>query len=653
MKTIDYSVYLDKVYGAFLGKTVVGTLGAPYEGIKMPLELPFRREMIDAMLPNDDLDLQVLWLDVVEKRGPNFTAYDLQKHFCESCKYNPGEYAIMRKNYNRGIYPPTSGRFCNDFYQNGMGCPIRSEIWACLSPLDPRLAAEYAIRDGFLDHRSDSVEAECFLAALESLAFFESDIHKIINEALDIVAEIPLFPSKNEYSKVRTLILDVVALCDKYDDIKLILRKILAKYGHTDCTNLYQNIGITLLALLKGNLDIIKTGMDALNCGFDTDCTCATAGAIIGIIRGAADLIREYDLKDVKFILEVKSDRRSDSVKDLSEDIALLGAAICGDAILNAPKKHFDFAPSQYPLLFNITYGDDAPYYSPIKDCEVSIKIKNVSDKIYEGKICIDGKNFSTKFDITIEPGGSVKKSYTIRFPKDDKAVSDRNLYNIKYLVDGKEALFTFGIAGAMPWKVTGPIWRTDPICTTEILEKEDFKYMNIIKKIKYDGSIWDITRQFHLNMAPDTETEYCTFDSLFDPYSEDAVTKYEETVFYQSEDSFRIDDFSNFDGASVFYLSRELVSPEDRTVCAQIGHSAPFELWVNGEKVACRKNCDTWTAENVHIGNIKLNKGVNKIALRLTRVNGDAKFNVTWSKGLSMAEHYVDFESLIPEYFE
>ena len=39
---ISYKDYLDKVYGCFLGKTVIGTLGAPFEGIKMPLDLAFR-----------------------------------------------------------------------------------------------------------------------------------------------------------------------------------------------------------------------------------------------------------------------------------------------------------------------------------------------------------------------------------------------------------------------------------------------------------------------------------------------------------------------------------------------------------------------------------------------------------------------------------
>ena len=81
MNNITYATYLDKVYGCFLGKTVIGTLGAPYEGIKMPLELPFKEEMINTMLPNDDLDLQVLWLDVAEKYGKDFTADQLLDRF--------------------------------------------------------------------------------------------------------------------------------------------------------------------------------------------------------------------------------------------------------------------------------------------------------------------------------------------------------------------------------------------------------------------------------------------------------------------------------------------------------------------------------------------------------------------------------------------
>ena len=44
MRTLSYKTYLDKVYGCFIGKAVSGNIGAPHEGVKMPMELPFMPE---------------------------------------------------------------------------------------------------------------------------------------------------------------------------------------------------------------------------------------------------------------------------------------------------------------------------------------------------------------------------------------------------------------------------------------------------------------------------------------------------------------------------------------------------------------------------------------------------------------------------------
>ena len=261
MRKISYSQYLDKVTGCFIGKAISGNIGAPHEGVKMPMELPFMPEMINPDLPNDDLDLQVLWLDVLEEKGEHFTSYDLLERFVKCTPYSPGEYAVMRKNFERGIFPPYSGSFCNDYYIEGMGCPIRSEIWGCVAVGNATLARELSSRDGVLDHKGESVEAEMFLAALESEAFFESDVHKLIDKAL---AYIP------ENSKFRRLAEDVVEWCDIYGDSKEVFTQILSHYGHPDCTNMFQNMGITLLSLLLGDSEIIKTSLMALNCGFDT-----------------------------------------------------------------------------------------------------------------------------------------------------------------------------------------------------------------------------------------------------------------------------------------------------------------------------------------------------------------------------------------------
>ena len=635
---MTYAQYLDKVYGCFLGKTVAGTMGAPYEGIKMPLELQFKPEMINTMLPNDDLDLQVLWLDVVKKYGEDFTSYDLQKCFCENCDYSPGEYAIMRKNYEKGIYPPESGRFCNDFYIEGMGCPIRSEIWACLYPAQPGRAADVSTMDGCLDHKGESVYAEKFFAALESAAFYESDLERLIEIAL---AEIPA------KCKIRTLILDTLAWCAQYDDVKTVLKYILHKYGHPDCTNLFQNIGITLTALLKGNMDLIKTSMDALNCGFDTDCTCATAGAVIGVIRGAKSLIEEYDLGDVKFVLGVNSPDHSDSVYDLSVEIAELGAYLSPFVMEDAPEKTFEFEQRD-PLVFDVFYPE-GPSISFGQSKTVTLSILNTTEKEICTSLCVTGFGETTCHGIGLSDGKRIELPLTFSVPADARELYEKNLVHVSYELDGKEYGYDFGLSGAALWKVTGPIWKTDPECTTEALSKVP-NYWHLFAGVQHDGDPNDVVRRFHLNFAPDTDTEYLTEDELFRAPDENG--RYVEDVFVQEQDSFTMDDLFGFKGPCTAYLSRILLCPEDMEVCAQIGHSAPFALYINGEMIAERKTCDTWTAENVHVQGIKLQKGENRVVLRLTRVNADAKYNLIFSKGPTCATHYVCMGSVNPHRF-
>ncbi len=635
---MTYEQYLDKVYGCFLGKTVAGTMGAPYEGIKMPLELEFKPEMINTMLPNDDLDLQVLWLDVVKKYGEDFTSYDLQKCFCENCDYSPGEYAVMRKNYEKGIYPPESGRFCNDFYIQGMGCPIRSEIWACLFPAQPARAADFSVRDGVLDHEGESVYAERFFAALESAAFYESDLYKLIDIAL---AEIP------EDCKIRTLICDTLAWCAEYEDVKAVLARILHKYGHPDCTNLFQNIGITLTALLKGNMDLIKTSMDALNCGFDTDCTCATAGAVIGVIRGAKSLIEEYDLGDVKFVLGVRSPDHTDSVYDLSVEIAELGAYLAPEVIEGAPSTAFTFEKRE-PLTFAVSYPQ-GPSISFGQTKTVMLHVTNTTEQEICTSLCIDGFGAQTVRGIGLSAGATAQISLQFSVDADARELYEKNIVRVGYALDGKEYGYEFGLSGAAAWKVTGPIWKTDPECTTEALLAVP-NYWHLFATVQHDGDSTDIVRRFHLNFAPDTDTEYLTEEQLF--RAPDKHGKYVEEVFVQAEDSFTMDDLFGFKGPCTAYLSRVMLCPEDMTVCVQVGHSAPFALYINGEKITERKSCDTWTAENVHVQGVKLRAGENRIVLRLTRVNADAKYNLIFSEGPTCATHHVCMGSVNPDKF-
>lgn len=643
MRTISYSEYLDKVYGCFVGKAISGNMGAPHEGQKMPMQLPFMPEMVNPDMPNDDLDLQVLWLDVVEKKGADFTSRDLLTCFVENCPYSPGEYAVMRKNFQRAIFPPYSGRFCNDYYIEGMGCPIRSEVWACMAVGNPALAADFSVRDGQQDHFGESIQAERFLAALECEAFFESDIRKLISGALEIL---PVD------SRFRCLVEYVVALCDRYGEPEKVLEEILFRYGHPDCTNMYQNMGITLMSLLLGDGDVIKTSLMALNCGFDTDCTCATAGAIIGIIKGAQELIAAYDLPDPTYTLGVTSHRRSNLIKDLAEDIAKLGVEFAKGVnpcveIAGAPEVHFDFEKrpdfemrAEYAGMPSVALGGKNGVTVKITNNTCADAMLDCRIEAENGLVCS-----MPAFSVNVPAKGEVGVWLEFSLPIDAEYISDRNIITLTAMMNGGEVLRDiFGIAGAAAYKVSGPYWRTEPVCSTQLV-LDNFSlpnpYTAAMKDSKIEGNMTDKIRHFHLNFATDTETDYAG-DTLF-------MAAEPERLVSIPQDSFNMSDLFGFKGPCAAYLSRVIVCDEDRVVFINVGYSSPFALYLNGELIAKRDNFDNWTAENVHIGDVKLKKGENRLVLRMTRANADAKYNVTFAMGLTMCEQIIDLKSRNP----
>ena len=315
MKTIDYKTFIDKVHGCWYGKCLGGAAGAPVEGVKKLIPVKDFTEIFNPDLPNDDLDIQLLWLDVLENKGTIINSCDLADAWMEKCWYPFSEYGYFTKNYMRGVKPPYTGIINNDFFQEGMGCPIRSEIWGIISAGNPELAAQYAYIDATLDHAENSVYAEQFLAAIESMAFFESDIETLLREGMKYI------PKDCKLSTCFNLILENYQKMS-WQDLRTM---VLNRFSHPDFTNVVQNLAFVFLSLLYGKGDMRETINISLQCGFDTDCTCASAASVVGIIKGYEGLGEELTtLIQDYFVIGVDVVRPSNSIRQLAEDTARL-----------------------------------------------------------------------------------------------------------------------------------------------------------------------------------------------------------------------------------------------------------------------------------------------------------------------------------------
>jgi ADP-ribosylglycohydrolase len=308
MKKLDYATYRDKVMGCWAGKNIGGVLGAPFEGQRKVVNAEFYiQDLTQGPPPNDDLDLQIIWLAAVERYGRNVDASILGEYWLSYVIPNWVEYGTGKANLRAGFQPPLSGLLDNT-YKDSNGCWIRSEIWACLAPGHPDLAARYAYEDAIVDHADEGMYGEIFTASLQSAAFVESDKFKLIEIALSYIPEetslyrtvrkaMECYEKKVPFLEARKQIHNCAPGTFGIQSIRL--GEIIQEGNEGletgtpgfDCP---ENIGFLIAGWLYGEDDFGKSLVLANSCGEDTDCTCATLGATMGIILGASGLPEKW-----------------------------------------------------------------------------------------------------------------------------------------------------------------------------------------------------------------------------------------------------------------------------------------------------------------------------------------------------------------------
>lgn len=301
---LSFKDYKEKMQGCWMGKNIGGILGAPFEGLRQINNVEYYSQDLQGDPPaNDDLDLQLVWLNAVEEYGSKVNASILGDYWLSYIIPDWVEYGAGKNNLRMGLLPPISG-YLDNAYKDSDGCFIRSEIWACLAPGNPDIAVRYAYEDGIVDHSGEGLYGELFCAAVQSSAFVEDNTERLVKIGLSYIPEncdvakavnvaINSYKSGRTWKKARIDVLTAVPgtfgvqTCP-IDEIPSDVP--VGKPGYDTPSN----IGIIMIGWLYGKGDFGNSICIANNCGEDTDCTAATLGAILGITKGIAGIPQKW-----------------------------------------------------------------------------------------------------------------------------------------------------------------------------------------------------------------------------------------------------------------------------------------------------------------------------------------------------------------------
>lgn len=475
---IDTNVYREKVLGCWLGKAVGGTLGGPYEGQDEPLALTYYDPVPDRMLPNDDLDLQVVWLETIRRYGLPVDRRTLADAWLEHVHLWPDEYGVASRNLAQGLFPPVSGWYDNGFTA-GMGAAIRTEIWACLAPGDPELAAALAREDACVDHAGEGIYAAQYLAALESAAFVSDDHERLLDFAADSI------PSD---CRVARAIADTRHWWAQTRDWAAVRQRILTEHGRQNFTDVAQNLAFIVLGWLAGAGDFDIAVCTAVNCGKDTDCTGATLGALLGILTPGA--IGEKWLKPIGHNLVLSPgmvgmhppatlDALTDQVTELAARVLnYYGSGVTFSHALPSTRSNASVAPPRHlspadvslassapldeslvatqPLIVHVIYPSQVAF-SPAEPAEIGVRILNPTENhlaISLNARAPDGwKLEESDRELGLSPAQTVTLSFRVIPPPADSPRVYRNPLDLDFECEGLRWIVTAGVVATLPWR--------------------------------------------------------------------------------------------------------------------------------------------------------------------------------------------------------
>ncbi len=259
----------------------------------------WKQEMINQHY-QDDIYVEMTFLKTLEDHGFDVSIRQAGIDFANSqyMLWHANKYG--RYNLRAGIAPPYSGHPKYNKHADDIDYQIEADYSGLIAPGMPQTVIELGEKFGRLMNYGDGLYGGQFVGAMYAEAFFERDIHEIIDAGLKCI------PAESQYAEA---IRDVITwhkenLEDWQKTWQLIENKynLDPDYRKFSCTGTDPEFNIDakingayiVMGLLYGEGDMDKTIIVSMRCGQDSDCNPSSAAGILAASLGVENLPEKY-----------------------------------------------------------------------------------------------------------------------------------------------------------------------------------------------------------------------------------------------------------------------------------------------------------------------------------------------------------------------
>lgn len=321
---LSKETYLDKVHGAWLGKSVGVTFGASGRGQLLSSFREYYAPVPGQPVASVALDIPLVWLKTMEETGVRLSPEEMAIAWLENLDYAQEELGYATLNLRRGLPPPVSGAYSNWFSDSALGM-ARADFWAQVAPGSPQIAAQYAYHDATIDHAEEGEWAAMFLAATMSAAFFIDDAFTLLTIGLAMIPRT---------SRTARAVKAALAAGQRGATWFEARESVLLECGTKNFSDVAPNIGFFTIGLLYGLNDFSDSLCAAVNCGYDSESVGAAIGALTGIRYGASRIPEQWT-KPLGDLLIPGMGLRSESLpfalSEVAERVVVLGRRVIAE----------------------------------------------------------------------------------------------------------------------------------------------------------------------------------------------------------------------------------------------------------------------------------------------------------------------------------